>query len=486
MHYKIPESRTQIMLFPQLDLWIDQENPVRLIDSIIDKIISDNPDQFVWKGKSNKGCTSYSPATMSKLLLYCYFNWIPGSRRMEKETYRNMEVIWLLGNLHPDHWTICQYRRENKKQIKQIAIEFRKFLKFSGYIEGETVAVDGSKMKAYASANMFSEEKIAKRLEKIDEQIDQYLENIEEVDNLEGQLQEERADKEELQEKIEKLESNKKKLKEINSRLKASDKKYLAPNDPDASLMSSRDGKKACYNIQTAVDKKHKMILMAEVTNNANDLNLLEVDYQTIKEQTEIQPKELEADSGYGNTGQIINIEKNPQTKCYVPLRKSNSKEEDKKNNLEFRYNEEKDEFICSQGKKLKLHQKRKKHRGQLYNVYKGVDCLGCPVKSKCTRSKTGRRVHRNINQKWIDQYKAFLETKTAKDKIKERKALVEHPFGTIKLMMGKHCFLLTRIPKVQVEVDIYSTVYNLKRLINIEGMNRIMEQINRYKWKIA
>ncbi|MFO8233813.1 MAG: IS5/IS1182 family transposase, partial [Bacteroidales bacterium] len=92
MHYKTPENRNQIMLFPQLDLWIEKENPVRFIDSIIDKIISDNPDQFVWKGKSNKGCTSYSPATMSKLLLYCYFNWIPGSRRMEKETYRNMEV----------------------------------------------------------------------------------------------------------------------------------------------------------------------------------------------------------------------------------------------------------------------------------------------------------------------------------------------------------------------------------------------------------
>ena len=119
MHYKIPENRKQIMLFSQLDLWIDQENPVRLIDSIVEKIIRNNPGLFTWKGQSNRGCTCYSPATMSKLILYCYFNWIPGSRRIEKETYKNMEVIWLLGNLHPDHWTICQYRRENKKQIKQ-------------------------------------------------------------------------------------------------------------------------------------------------------------------------------------------------------------------------------------------------------------------------------------------------------------------------------------------------------------------------------
>lgn len=486
MHYKTPESRNQIMLFPQLDLWIEKENPVRLIDSIIEKIINENPDIFVWKGKTNKGCTSYSPATMSKLLLYCYFNWIPGSRRMEKETYRNMKVIWLLGNLHPDHWTICQYRRENKKQIKQIAIEFRKFLNSSGYIEGKTVAVDGSKMKAYASADMFSEGKIVKRLEKIDDQIEKYLENIDEIDNLEGQLQEEREGRKELQEKIKKLEKNKIKLKETHQHLKSTGKKYLAPNDPDSSLMLSRDGKKACYNIQTGTDKKNKMIVMAEATSDENDLNLLEIDYQTIKEQTEIQPNEFEADSGYGNTRQIKNIEKYSQTKCYVPLRKSGSKDQDKKNNIEFRYNEEKDEFICSQGKKLKLHQKRKEHRGQFYNVYKGVDCGKCPVKNKCTRAKTGRRVHRNINQEWIDKYKASLETRTAKNKIKERKALVEHPFGTIKLMMGKHCFLLTRKPKVQIEVDIYSTAYNLKRLINIEEMDRIMEQINAYNWKIA
>mgnify|MGYP006295923431 CR=1 FL=1 len=486
MHYKIPESRNQMMLFPQLDLWVDKENPVRLIDSIIDKIIENNPDRFSWKGQSNKGCTCYSPATMNKLILYCYFNWISGSRRMEKETYRNIELIWLLGNLHPDHWTICQYRRENKKQIKQIAIEFRGFLKSSGYIEGKKVAVDGSKMKAYASPNMFNEAKIAKRLNKIDEDIEKYLDNIDEIDNLEEQLQEEKESKKELQEKIEKLENNKKKLKRANSLLKTTGKKYLALNDPDASLMLSRDGKKACYNIQTGVDSKYKMIAMAEVTTDENDQDLLEEDYKVMNDQLNIEPEELEADTGYGNTNQIKEIEEQTQTKCYIPLEQPNSKKKDKENNIEFKYDEKNNEYVCPQEKKLKLHSRNKKHRKQTYNIYKCFDCQGCPIRTKCTRSKTGRTIKRNINQQWIEQYKASLETKKARDKIKERKALVEHPFGTIKLMMGKHCFLLTRIPKVQVEVDIYSTAYNLKRLINIEGMDRIIEQINAYKWKIA
>jgi len=486
MHYKIPESRNQMMLFPQLDLWIDKENPVRLIDSIIDKIIENNPDIFSWKGQSNKGCTCYSPATMNKLLIYCYFNWISGSRRMEKETRRNMELIWLLGNLQPDHWTICQYRRENRKQIKQIAVEFRRFLKSSGYIGGKKVAIDGSKMKAYASSDMFTEEKIAKRLDKIDEEIEKYLDNIDEIDNLEDQLQEEKEGKRELQEKFEKLENNKKKLKKASTLLKTSDKKFVAPNDPDASLMSSHNGKEPCYNIQTSVDGKYNIIATAEVSTDENDIELLEEDYKAINDQLEIEPEEIEADTGYGNTIQIKEIEKQTQTKCYIPLKQPNSKKKDKENNIEFKYDEESDEYVCPQGKKLKLYQRNKKHRKQTYNRYKCFDCQGCPIRKKCTRSKTGRTIIRNINQKWIEQYKASLETKDARDKIKERKALVEHPFGTIKLMMGKHCFLLTTRQKVQIEVDIYSTVYNLKRLFNIEGMDRIREQINAYKWKIA
>jgi transposase len=177
MHYKIPKNRNDIMLFPQVDLWIDQNNSVRLIDLIIDNLINENPDKFVWKGKVKKGCTSYSPSTMSKLLLYCYFNWIPGSRRVEKETYRNLELLWLLGDLHPDHWTICQFRRENPKLIKMIAVEFRDFLKASDYIGGKTVALDGSKMKAYASPDMLSEQKIKNRMENIENLIDKFIDN---------------------------------------------------------------------------------------------------------------------------------------------------------------------------------------------------------------------------------------------------------------------------------------------------------------------
>jgi len=111
LHCKKPINRNELLLYPHVELWVDQDSPVRLIDKVVDLFIIENIGTMVYSGQNNKGCTSYGPDTLLKLLLYSYFNWIPGSRRIEKETYRNMEVIWLLGDLKPDHWTICKFRR---------------------------------------------------------------------------------------------------------------------------------------------------------------------------------------------------------------------------------------------------------------------------------------------------------------------------------------------------------------------------------------
>lgn len=219
MHYKNPKDRNDLLLYPNIDLWVEQDNPVRLIDLVVEKFISENADDCSWGGHSDQGCTSYSPSTMLKLLMYCYFNWIPGSRRMENETYRNIEVIWLLGYLKPDHWTICKFRRENKGLIRSVAIEFRKFLMTSGYIEGKTLVFDGSKMKAYAGRGMYSEKQLKSRIENIEQTLEKYLDNMEETDELEDRLEQEKNDKDDLKKKIEKLEDEKNKLEEFKKQL---------------------------------------------------------------------------------------------------------------------------------------------------------------------------------------------------------------------------------------------------------------------------
>lgn len=486
MHYKKPKDRTELLLYPNIDLWVEETNSVRLIDFVVEKFVSENAEACSWGGHSDQGCTSYSPSTMLKLLLYCYFNWIPGSRRMEKETYRNIELIWLLGDLKPDHWTICKFRRENKSLIRSVAITFRKFLVASGYIEGKIVVFDGSKMKAYAGRGMYSEKQLKSRIENIEQSLEKYLDNMEEIDELEDRLEQESKDKDDLQKKIEKLEDEKDKLEGLKKKLKGSNKKYISPADPDANMMKCRDGKMACYNIQTGVDAKHHMIAMAEVTDDECDITLLKTDFETLKDQLEIIPDEIEADKGYGNLSLIREIQETYGTTCYIPIQESPSKKLDKFNGIEFRYDADNDCFTCSGDKILHLHSRNFKQDNQIYNIYKCSDCTGCPLRNKCTKSKTGREIKVNLNHEWMDNYRAWLGEKEVIEKVKQRKTIVEHPFGTIKIMMGKLCFLLREKYKSQIEVDLYSTAYNLKRLVNIESMEYLLQRVSKYNWKVG
>lgn len=486
MHYKKPKDRNELLLFPNIDLWVEQDNPVRLIDLVVEKFIIENPDTYSWGGNSDLGCTSYSPSTMLKLLMYCYFNWIPGSRRMEKETYRNIEVIWLLGELKPDHWTICKFRRENTDLIRSVAIEFRKFLKTNGYIEGKTIVFDGSKMKAYASRDMYSEEKLRSRIENIEETIEKYLNSMEETDELEDRLEQELNDKYDLKKKIEKLEKEKIKLEGLKKQLKKSGKKYISPTDPDANLMKCKDGKMACYNVQTGVDAKHHMIAIAEVVTDECDINLLKTNLKNLTEQLEFTPNEIEADKGYGNISQIKEIQEASDITCYIPVQEPPTKKHDRENNLEFIYNADNNSFTCSNNKILKLFSRNYKQDNQTYNIYKCDDYSDCPIKDKCTKSKKARVIKVNVNHEWINNYREWIKKKENRKKVNERKTIVEHPFGTIKMMMGKFCFLLRKKHKVQIEIDLYSTAYNLKRLINTYDINYLIQKVGNYNWKIA
>jgi len=485
MHYKTPKNRNEIMLFPQVDLLISKDNDVRIIDKIIDQIIEANTAQFKWKGNNKKGCTSYSPQTMHKLIMYGYFNWISGSRRIEKETYRNIELLWLIGDLHPDHWTICEFRRDNKEQIKIIAIEFRKFLKAGGYIEGKQIAIDGSKVKANASRDMFSQQSIKKRLEHIDTLIKSYLDEFEEMDQLEEQLENDQKDKDNLQKTIEKLEKEKEELKQLNEQLLARGKRYIAPNDLDAELMKSRDGKMPCYNIQNGVDAKNKLIVFSQVTTEKTDINLLKNDLATLKEEINVIPTEVSADKGYANITQIKEAENN-SIDCIIPIQKSHKKQADIKNNINFKYDSEKDHYICGENKILVLINQGKKHRNRIYNVYQCKECNNCLEREKCTSSKKGRIIKRDTQTDWIQKYKEKISAEISIQKIKERKTIVEHPFGTIKRIMGKVPLLLTGKDKVQIEIDLYSTVYNLKRMMNIEKFDIFSMKIEEYNWKMV
>ncbi len=483
MHIKEGQNRDELMMM-SYDLLVAGDNPVRLIDLMCKKFVLDNPWREEWKGSKDKGCKSYPPSSMLALLVYGYFNKVNSSRMLEKETQRNIEVLWLMEGLQPDHWTICAFRRENKALIKDLLKSFRAFLLDAKYASSKRLVFDGTKLKAYANRNMLTKVGIDKKLENIDKAIEEYLEQLEKNDSGDDALEKAHEEIKELKEKLEKLEKAKSKLKSARETLESSGKKQISPNDKDAVLVKGRDGKFAGYNGQAGVESKGHFMMQNEVTTSANDIGELAGCVDKAEKEMDKTIEEALADKGYGNTTQILGLESKGK-KCYVPLdTTSREKEEDK--GLVFTYDKQCDTYSCPQGKKLRLHVKNKKHHGSVLSVYKCVECEGCPIRNECTKSKTGRTYSRNINQENIDQYKERLKSEYAKERIAERKGVVEHPFGTIKWLMGKFNFLLTGKEKVQTEFDLYATAYNIKRLLNCEEMPRLTEQIMKYNWAMA
>lgn len=479
------QDRGQVVLFNRLDDLVSAKNPVRLIDIIVEKICLENPEQMQWKG-SAVGRPSYSIQTMLKLLLYSYLNRIRGSRKIEEETYRNVELMWLLGNLKPDHWCICEFRRENEENIRFVTLAFRQFLKAHGYIGGTTIGFDGSKMKAYAKREMMSLKKMQKRLVHLEEQLEEYLKEADLIDERQDKEEELADENDQLQKKADDLQEEVDMLKRQIAQLQSNDKSYAAENDPDAQLMKARDGKMAAYNVQAGIDEKYRMIVLAEVHTDATDIDLLKVNMEDLEDQLAIVPEEIIADKGYGNLDQIQKIEQPGKTHCMIPVHEQASKKKDAENGISFTYDRENDQFICHHDKPLRLLTSNQEHGNQVRSKYRGIACDGCPQRTECTTSPYGRTVTRNINQDWIDSYKQRLETPENQEKIKKRKGLVEHPFGTIKTMMGKHGFLLTKLPKAQIEIDILATVYNIRRLLNIDPIEMLMSKAVIHQWKMA
>lgn len=488
MHFIIPENRDQYTLYGKLDDLISREHPIRLLDALVDNIVTNNMGRFTLKGQSDIGRRAFHPAVLAKLYLYGYCNRITSSRRLEAECYRNIELIWLLGGLKPDHKTIADYRKDYGDAIRFITIEFRKFLKEKGYIKGETISLDGSKIKANANKEMLSIEKIEKILENLEGKLEAYLDKLNTNDLKEDQLEEldectEEESKEFLIDKIVHLQQTIEKLTNCKERIEEQGTNFIAPTDSDARLMKSRDGKVPGYNAQVGVDAENKMIVLGEVTNDQVDQDLLEPAMDQLKEQLNVTPENLTADKGYYNIVQMQHIEANSMTTCYVPPQENAKKRSDQLSNITFTYNPEKDEYICSEGKTLELLARDVPRRNRIADRYIGIECKSCAKRASCTTSKRGRMITRYKDEEWVNNYKIRMASSFAKKMSKLRKSLAEHVFGTIKIKMGKIPLLVRGKPKVQVEFDIYATSYNFIRLVSLKPIEILLNEVRNYQW---
>ena len=463
-----PQNIKQTLMFSSIDELIGPDHPVRLINAIIDTLMKNGLHKYRVRGSAKTGRPAYSAETLLKIFVYGYINRINSSRRLEQETYRNIELMWLIGNLHPDHKTISDFRKENEEVIKNFSKDLKLFLKGSVLPDNISVVIDGTKLKANANREMISKKVIVERLKAVENELEIYLKQSEEYDLFETSNQELGCSEDYLT-KISSLENEIADLKSQYDEFNRSNKNYISPTDPECSLMKSRDGGIPAYNVQFGCDSKYNFLVYESVTDEANDLNQLMPVVDSLENELSIVPEQILADTGYSNLEIIQKIEEDKGIQCYVQMPKA------KVESIKFTYDEINDCYICSQGQVLALKSRNKKARNSLVNVYVGLTCTGCPLKEQCTESKKGHHISRYVNHDFRQNHRQKMKTSEAKSNSILRKSSIEHIHGTMKVWLGKIPLLLRGKDKVISEIRLFSIGYNIKRLLSLFSFDELM-----------
>lgn len=469
MAYISGESREQITMFPEvIDDYITQDNPVRFIEAFVDGL--DMAEVGFGRAEPHElGRPGYDPRDLLKLYIYCYLNRIRSSRRIEREAGRNLELMWLIRKLRPDFKTIADFRKENTKALKNMFQEFSEICRKLELFGGELIAVDGSKFRASNSKKKnFSPAKLKNLIQKADKRIDEYLKELDRGDTEDEARQE---TVEALNKKIDKLRKIRADYKETEQKLDKSGEKQLSVTDPDARLMKSEQGTHVCYNVQMAIDSKHKMIVAMKLTNEGNDLQQLSSIAGEAKKELSVEQIEVVTDRGYYDCNQVKECGDNGIT---VYMDKPAVKAKDGVYSKErFKYNVEKDVYICPAGEDLRY---RTTDKQKSMKMYKTDSCESCVLKKECTSGEGPRVIKRHIHEGVMEEM--ATRVKGSREKLRLRAGLVEHPWGTMKRTLDQGYFLLRGTEKVEVEMRLNGLIYNLKRAISIVGIPKLIEAL--------
>ena len=473
MRYIQGIDRNQTTLLPEtVDDYIKEDSPVRFIDVYVDSLDLVKMD-FTYAETKETGRKPYNPADMLKLYIYGYMNRIRSSRQLEHATYRNIELIWLMHRLQPDFKTIADFRKDNSKAIRSVCRDFILLCRKMDLFGKELVAIDGSKFKASNSnSRNFTKNKLNKLIDKIDKEIDSYLDDLDEGDEREKDVKQPSA--EEMKKMIEQLRKRKSKYQKLKSQIEASNDTQVSLTDPDSRMMRSHQGRDVAYNVQIATDSKHKLIAAHEVSNIGSDQTQLHGVALQAKTTLDVPELAVVADAGYWaresmkkcNDDSII---------TYVPRStKSRNKNRGLFTNEDFKYNPADDTYTCPAGYKMTYRNTRITQTGKVEKRYMTHMCsAGCTIKSKCTASEGRRFINRWIHEEVMEKLDDRMQKNP--DKMKRRRELVEHPFGTIKHWMGHNHFLTRGMERVSAEMSLFVIAYNLKRVLNIMDFKELM-----------
>jgi len=467
-------DRTQATLFPeQLEDYVADDNPVRVVDVFVDQL---DLGQLGFAGASpmKTGRPAYHPAILLKLYIYGYLNRIQSSRRLERESQRNLELIWLLGRLVPDFKTIANFRKDNGIAIRKVCSQFVVLCRKLNLLAEASVAIDGSKFKAVNNRdNNFTDNKIKRRREQIEASIGRYLSALETADRQEkADFTEAKIQR--LQEKIATLKQQMAKLDTIETELQKTPDKQISLTDTDARSMatSGRGSGMVGYNVQTAVDTKHHLIVAHEVTNVGHDRNQLANMAGQAKAAIGTPELNVVADRGYFSGEEIRKCHENGIIPIVPKCTTSGAKAAGRFDKADFIYDKANDEYQCPAGQRLIWRFATVEH-GLTLSKYWSSHCPQCQIKFNCTPS-TYRQGSRWEHEEILDVMQTRLEN--APDSMKIRRQTVEHPFGTLKAWMGSTHFLTKNLKNVSTEMSLHVLAYNIKRVINLLGTGTLME----------
>jgi transposase len=477
-------DRAQSAMFPALvDDYVGDNNPVRFIDAYVDSL---RLDQLGFNRAEAKvtGRPPYSPSDLLKLYVYGYLNKVRSSRLLEQLTHRNIEVMWLLRKLQPDFKTIADFRKDNTEALKKVCREFTLLCKKLNLFGGELVTIDGSKFSAVNhDSRTYTKKKLQRLIKEINEKIETYFSQLDSADTRESTVR--MRETHSLREHIAHLQEHKVELEELQKTLTDSGETQISLTDPDSRLMTTgKHGNDVCYNVQIAVDAKHKLILAHDVTNEANDLHQLEPMACAAKEILGVEHLDVTADKGYYNERQIDHCEQE-NISCYIPEpEKSQNKELGLFTDRDFRYNAQDDCYLCPANRQLTYRSLTLKG-DKAVKIYESRACKQCLLRSRCTRSRTNnRRIYRWVNEHVIEAMRERMQRHP--EKASQRKELAEHPFATIKHWMNHGYFLMRGKKNVAAEVNMSVLVYNMKRVLNILSLPALIAALQALSGKAA
>ncbi|MFE1600918.1 IS1182 family transposase [Methylobacterium sp. ID0610] len=473
------EDRRQSTLLPDcLDDYVTADNPVRLVEVFVDELDLATLG-FARAVPGTTGRPAYDPATLLKIYLYSYLNRVPSSRRLERETQRNIELMWLTGRLMPDFKTLADFRKNNGPAIQATCAQFVILCRRLNLFSKAVVAIDGSKFKAINNRDKnFTVAKVEARLAQVEASVARYLAALDRADRQPSDVAEARTAR--LTEKIAALREQMKDLQAMRQRVEEAPDQQVSLTDPDARAMATHGKGTGIvgYNVQAAVDAEHHLIVAHAVTNVGNDRAQLVPPGLLAQEATGCASLTLLADRGYLNGDQVLACEGTGLLPCVPKTLTSNHAKRGFFTGQDFVYDAEKDHYTCPAGQHLTKGAARSDRQSgdDAMDPYShSTACLSCALKPRCTPAKT-RRIKRWVHEGVLDAMQERLDRMPEAMMI--RRQTVEHTFGTLKAWMGATHFLTRTLAKVRTEVSLQVLAYNMKRMIQIVGVGALITAI--------